>query len=256
MYDHTKLVSKRVWDRLVKILPTPRQKRLGRKKCNKEALLNGILQVLVNGVSWGKIAFCGCSYVSCFRYFQELQRRGILKLIYKALSRVKTDLSLGSIDTTTITSFEFQRGVGWNGKDRVVGTKLSLFADKKGQPADIVFGKGNNDDRSFLPQHCKNTVGKRKKILNLDMMYMGLTIRRDFRRKGIRINMKVRDQDYRRKRGPKFSFNAQIYNLRFLVERLNGWLKNFRRLRMRRDYNLAMFKAFVYLCLIIILMRY
>lgn len=255
MYDITKLVSKKVWRELLTRLPSLRQKKYGRKRVSKEALLCGILQVLVNGVSWGKIAFPGCSYVSCFRYFQELQRRGKLKLIFRILSHNKTDIQIGSIDTTTIPSFEFIRGVGWNGKDRIAGTKISLFADKNGQPGDVAFDKGNIHDKEFVPLHMDNTVGMRKKTLNLDMHYMSAVLRRDLRQKGIKVNMKVREQDYKRKRGPKFRFDRTIYNLRFLVERLNGWLKNFKRIRIRRDYHLASFKAFVYLALIIILIR-
>lgn len=256
MYDVTKLVSQRVLEKLLLVLPSPRQKTKGRKRCSKEALLNGILQVLVNGVAWGKIAFCGCGYVSCYRYFQEIQRRGDIKLIYSLLARKKTDVTEGAIDTTTIPSFDFGSSVGWSGKHRVVATKVSLFTDRIGLPADVGFGKGSDNDRKFLSQHLKNTVGKRKKILNLDMMYMSLVFRRDMRRMGIRVNMEVRDQDYTRKIGPKFKFNTEKYKVRFLVERTNAWLKNFRRLRLRREYHPAMFKAFVYLALIIILIRY
>lgn len=256
MYDYTKLIPQRVWNELLKQLPSSRQKRFGRKRCAKEALLNGILQVLVNGVAWRKITPCGCSYVSCFRYFKELQRRGKLKLIYKILAREKTDLTIGSIDTTTVTSFEFSQMTGWDGHKKTVGTKVSLFVDQKGLPADVEFGKGSSNDKVFLPDHIKNTVGMPKKILNLDMLYMNLNFRREMRKKGIRVNMKVRDQDFRRKRGPKFKFDEKIYQLRFLLERTNGWLKNFRHIRLRREYYPAMFKAFVYLVLIIILIRY
>lgn len=127
MYDYTKLVPEKVWQELLRILPTPRQKRFGRRRCPKEALLNGILQVLINGVAWGKIVDCGCGYASCFRYFQELQRRGKLKLIPHLLARVKTDINDGS-----------------------------------------------TEDKDILPQHIKNTVGMRKKVLSLDMKYMSL----------------------------------------------------------------------------------
>lgn len=256
MYDNTKLVSKKVFKELLKCLPTNKQKRFGRKRIAKEALLCGILQVLVNGVSWSKIARCGCSYVSCWRYLHELERRGKLKLILKLLAREKTDTHMGSIDTTTIRSFEFTRGVGWNGKDRIAGTKVSLFADRYGYPVDVVVDKGNIHDKDFIPIHMKNTVGMRKKMLNLDMHYMSAVLRRDLRKKGIWVNMKVRDQDYRRKKGPKFRFDETIYKFRFLVERLNGWIKNFKRVRMRQEYHLANYKAFVYLALIIILLRY
>jgi len=255
MYDHTKLVPEMVFQKLLTLLPTMKQKQFGRKRVQKDALLCGILQVLVNGVSWCKMAWCGCSYVSCFRYFQELQRRGKLKHIFRILSRQKTNLAIGSIDTTTVGSFEFERGGGWNGKDRVFGTKISLFADINGQPGDVIIDKGNIHDKDFVEHHVRNTIGMRKKKLNLDMHYMSAVLRRELRKKGIWVNMKVRDQDYHRKRGPKFRFDKTIYALRFLIERLNGWIKSFKRIRFRRDYHLAGFKAFVYLALIIILVR-
>lgn len=255
MYDYTKLIPQKVWNELLKQLPTSGQKRFGRKRCVKEALLNGILQVLVNGVAWGKIAFCGCSYTSCFRYFQELQRRGKLKLIHHLLAKEKTDIEDGAIDTTTVASFEFSHMTGWDGNNKTVGTKVSLFADANGLPADVAFGKGNTEDKDILPIHLENTVGMRKKVLDLDMKYMSLKLRRELRRKGIRANMKVRDQDYRRKRGPKFKFDEEKYEKRFLLERTNGWLKSFRSIRMRRSFRVSMFKAFIYLALIIILIR-
>lgn len=255
MYDVTKLVSKKVWKKLLIILPTPRQKRLGRKKCRKEALLNGVLQVLVNAVSWWKIAECGCSYASCFRYFQELQRRGKLKLIYEVSAKEKTDIKEGALDTTTSTSFRFKRLTGWSAKHKKIGTKISLFSDKKGSPADVGFGKGNVHDGDFVGGHLKNTAGRRKRILNLDKIYASLQLRRSMRTKGIKINMQMRGKDYLRKRGPKFSFEASKYKVRFMIERLNAWLKNFWRIRIRRDRNPAMFKAFVYLGLIIVLIR-
>lgn len=255
MYDITKLISQKQFEKLLRLLPTPRQKRLGRKKCKKEALLNGILQVLINGVAWKKMAECGCSYASCFRYFQELQRRGELKLIYETLAKDRTDITEGAIDTTTATSFRFKRMTGWNTKHAKIGTKISIFSDKTGLPADVSFGKGNNHDGNFVDDHIGNTVGRRKKILNLDKIYVNLDLRRKMRVKGTKINMKMRKRDYIRKRGPKFKFEASKYKVRFLIERLNAWLKNFWRIRIRRDRNPAMFKAFVYLGLIIILIR-
>lgn len=256
MYDHNKLVPELVWKALIQKLPTPRQKRFGRKRAKKENLLNGVLQVLINGVAWGKIADCGCSYVSCFRYFRKLQQKGTLKLIYQALAKIKTNLKVGSIDTTTVPSFEFKACTGFNGNKKILGTKISLYADINGLPADVEFDKGSVNDKTFVLTHLSNTFGKGRRILNLDMSYMSLSLRRALRNIGIRVNMKVREQDFRRKRGPKFMFDQKQYNLRFLVERLNGWIKNFRRLRLRREYHIASFKALVYLALIIILIRY
>ncbi|KKS39828.1 MAG: Transposase B [Candidatus Gottesmanbacteria bacterium GW2011_GWB1_43_11] len=254
-YDVTKLVSKKVFTNLLLVLPTPRQKRFGRKRVEKKPLIAGILQVLKHGLPWNSIAACGASGVSCWRYFQEIQRRGKLKLIYEALAGETTDVVEGAIDTTTATSFHFRRLCGYDGKHRKYGTKISLFSDKGGLPADVNFGKGQAYDGVFVAGHLKKTAGRRKRVLNLDKMYTNLEMRRRLRKSGTQVNMEMRKGDYIRKRGPKFSFNKEKYQVRFLIERLNAWIKNFWRVRVRRDYKPAIYKAFVYLALIIVLLR-
>lgn len=256
MYDVTKLVPILVFKGLLEVLPTPRQHREGRPRVTKEALLCGILQFLVNGTAWNKIADCGCSYVSCYRYFKELQRRGELKLIFGKLAGEKTNVSEGAIDTTTVTSFNFERMVGWDGHHRKLGTKISLFSDINGLPADAIFGRGDKPDPEFLDKHWKNTSRRRRKIINLDKLYVSIERRREWTRRGTKINMQMKANDYTRKRGRKFSFDKLKYQTRFLIERLNSWLKNFRSVRTRRTYHPAMFKALVYLALIIVLVRY
>jgi len=248
MYDHTKLVSKQVWEELLQVLPTPKQKYYGRKRVSQQALLNGVLQVLVNGVGWNNIANCGASPTSCWRYMQEIQRRGIFKLVYEVLALQETDITECAVDTTTITSFKFKQLTGWNGKHKKIGSKISLLTDKNGLPADVLFGKGNTHDLKFLSKHIERTVGRHKRILNLDKGYTSLQLRRDLRDE-------TRRRDYKHKKGPKFRLNKEKYKIRFYVERTNAWLKAFRHIRIRRDYKPSMFKAFVYLALIIILVR-
>jgi transposase len=255
MYDVTKLVKKSTFQKLLEILPTPKQKKTGRKRVDKSALLNGILQVLVNGVSWHKIAECGCSYVSCWRYFKELQRRGDLKLIYQQLAKEETDITECSSDTDTIRSFRFKRGVGWDGKHKVNGTKISLIGDKEGFPADIEINSAKIHDKDYLYKHLENVAGRRKRILNLDLIYTSAELRQEMRKKGTYVNMKMKKGDYIRKRGPKFRFKEEKYKVRFKIERTFGWLESFKRLLVRVDRSLSSFRGFVYLALIIILIR-
>ena len=228
---------------------------MGRRRCKKKALINGILQHLVNGVAWRKIAKCGASPASCWRYQRQLQRRGKLKLIFKVLANEKTDVAEGAIDTDSTTSFKFKRMAKWDGKHKKISTKISLFTDIKGLPVDALFGSGKTHDKSFVNQHIKNTRRRRKKILNLDKIYTSAELRRKMRNKGTYINMQTRRGDYTRKRGPKFRFYEEKYKIRFKVERTFAWIESFRQLRLRRAYLPAMFKASVYLALIIILLR-
>jgi hypothetical protein len=110
---------------------------MGRKRCKKKCLVNGILQHLVNGVAWRKIAKCGASSISCWRYKRELQRRGKLKFIFKMLADGKTDITESAIDTDSTTSFRFKRMAKWDGKHKKLSTKISLFTDANGLPADV-----------------------------------------------------------------------------------------------------------------------
>lgn len=255
MYDINKLIPLRQFSLLLELLPSPKARKTGRPKCEKEALLKGILQVLILDVPWKKIYPCGASASSCHRYFTEVQRRGNLHLIFTCLSNRKTNIEECALDTDTINSFRFKSSTGWDGKHKKIGTKVSLLADKNGLPADVEFGKGNKHDLKFVEKHLQNTTGTRKNILNLDKGYTSADLRRNLRSSGIYVNMEMRQGDYKRKKGPKFKFKQDKYKVRFMVERCFAWLENFRRIRLRREYKITMFKAFVYLALIIILIR-
>lgn len=255
MYNINKLISPLVFEELLSKLPEPLQKDRGRRRCDKRSLISGVVQILVLGIPWRKLFDCGASASSCYRYFRELQRRGNLKKIFKLKTLEKTNISICSTDTSSITSFRFTRGVGYDGKHKKYATKVSALADKSGLPADVVFGKGNVHDLHFVVPHLENTVGRLKKILNTDKGYTSLKLRRDLRQKGIKLNMEIRRNDYKHKIGPKFKLNQTIYNTRFSIERLFSWLKAFKRCRLRQEYTMSSFKGFIYLALIIVLIR-
>ena len=255
MYDINKLVSPQVLEKLLNLLPTFKPKKTGRKRCDKKALILGIIYVLKRDVPWYDCINFGASASSCFRYFKEIQRRGNFKKIFKLLTLQKTDTKISSIDSTSVTSFRFNYCTGFSGKHKKCATKISVLASQNGLPIDIIFGQGNIPDLNFVSVHMENTRGRAKKILNLDKGYTSLQKRRELREMGIRINMEMRRGDYIRKIGPKFKLNQEIYHTRFTIERLFGWLKSFKRCRLRQEFTMSSFKAFVYLSFIIILIR-
>jgi len=240
---------------LCNLFPTPKQKSTGRPRVNKDLLVKGILTVLKYDIPWSQLNLEGVSGTTCWRYFNEIQRRGKLKLIQQTLSKSKLTLSSCSIDSSTATSFSFNSSTGWDGKHRKVGTKISILSDVNGLPFDIVFGKGNKSDLSFVNEHIENTSGVRKQVLNMDKGYTSIDLRRELRTKGIKVNMETKKNDYHHKKGPKFKVNYEEYSARFLLERTFGWLKAFKRIRTRKDRKIAMFKAFTYLAVIIVLIR-
>ncbi|MEN8253181.1 MAG: transposase, partial [Patescibacteria group bacterium] len=201
MYDITRLIPQTQFDRLMELLPDPKSKKRGRKRCDKASLLSGILQVMVLGIPWYQIFDCGCSFMSCYRYFKELQRRGLFKKYFLKLSKVKTNVIECASDTNTIKSYRFKSEVGWDGKHKVNGTKISLLTDINGLPADVIIESAKIHDGVFCDQHLQNTRGRRKRILNLDKLYTSADRRRKCRQSGIKVNMETKKGDYTRKRG-------------------------------------------------------
>jgi len=172
------------------------------------------------------------------------------------LKKLQLIRECSAIDTNSTSSFRFSKLTGWDGKHKKISTKISLFTDKEGLPADVAFGKGGADDRDFVPGHLRNGGYRRKiKVLNLDKGYTSCELRRDLRKRGTYVNMQTGRGDYIRKIGPKFRFDEEKYKVRFKVERTHAWMENFRSLKLRREFLPAMFKASVYLVLIIILLR-
>ena len=64
------------------------------------------------------MADCGASPSSCHRYFQELQKRGFLKLVFEKLVEAKTDITECAADTDSTTTFRFRRGSGYDGRHK------------------------------------------------------------------------------------------------------------------------------------------
>lgn len=255
MYDPTKLLPVEQFQILLDLLPTPRDKKTGRRRCQKEHLLSGILQVLKLGIGWNQIFDCGASGTSYWRYFKEVQRRSIFRRLFKKLAKQKTNVVECASDTNTIWSYRFKAEVGWDGRHRMYGTKISLLTDIGGLPADAIIESAKTFDGNFIDRHMENTVKRRKRVLNLDKIYVSLDRRREYRNKGTFINMEMRANDYTRKKGPKFSFNEEKYQVRFKIERCFAWIEQFKRARHRVDRNISTFRAIIFLALIIILIR-
>lgn len=72
MYNINKLISPQVFEELLELLPTPKQRPKGRKRCDKRALVSGIIYVLKRSVPWYDCPNFGASASSCFRYFREI----------------------------------------------------------------------------------------------------------------------------------------------------------------------------------------
>ena len=252
---HIKTLSQIELDLLVSLLPNPKYKGTGRPRCNKLDLVNGILIHLMYSVPWNNIFMDKASGTSCFRYFKELQRRALFKQLLNMIVDGVLDLSNIAIDSSTITSFRFKQDVGFDGKHKKHGTKVSLIIDANGIPFELITAKGNTHDLKLLHKNLQNISLKQGSTINLDKGYTSIDLRRSLNKKKIKVNMETRSRDYIHKKGPKFKVNTIKYKLRFQVERVFGWMKSFKAIRTRKTVSIGNFRGLIYLALIIVVIR-
>lgn len=181
----------------------------------------------------------------------------LLRLLFMDNKLVRERVSL---DGSLIKSFEFADTTGYSGKHHSVGTKISTIADGNGIPLAITFAKGNRHDL-FLAQSTIKSLELASSKLELanflaDKGYDSKVFRQfiinhqmvPFIHK--RINTKIK-----KKYQLLYLVNIDLQKKRYVVEQTNSWLKSFRRIRMRFDYTLLSFEAFVYLAILVICLR-
>ena len=119
-------------------------------------------------------------------------------------------------------------------------------------PLGIVIGPGDEHDSRRLPELVEGLEHKPKEVY-ADAAYDTEEIRRRLSSIGIEPNIPVNPRRGRKDR----PYNVEVYKrMRSAVERFFGWLKSFRRIVIRYDRLVEMYKAFVILACIMILLRY
>lgn len=241
---------------LASLLPQPKSN-TGRPSYSNKQLLPGILRVLRSGMRWRDLDDVnlpsGVTHWRRLRFWNEkLGLRNTLENLIKILlNEDKLDLRCGSLDGSLIPSFNFADTTGYSGKHNRTGTKISNLVDFQGIPLNTVFAPGNTHDIKLALPTIMNCLVKILKLL-ADKGYDSDDFRLILRSNQIEPNIPNRNIKNRIK-DP--NYNPTLNKMRFKIERTQAWMKSFRRVRFRFDYTLKSFSAFVFLTLIVILVK-
>jgi transposase len=255
---------------LAKHLPQP-QAKTGRPAYTNLELLPGILKVLRAGCRWRDLDYKGYpSYATHWRRLRYWQIKGgfddLFNYLLKMLNQEdKLELEVTAIDGTLIQSFAFKELTQYSGHYHKTGTKISLVVDNQGIPLSRLLTLGAANDWSLakgtIEQINPTLLAGVKRMLadkgysNTHMMaYLySLGITPDIPEKALpvfwRQKLVFKNLDELRIRGPSNGHK------RFVVERSNAWIKNFRRLRFRFDYSILSFSALLNLALVVLCVR-
>ncbi len=230
----------------------------GRPWRDARAVLNGILWILRTGAPWHDLPNRYPPYQTCHRRFQPWQRDGtrtrlLHRLAEELRNRGKIDLSETFIDASF--SAAKKRGTAVGPTRRGKGSKIMAIADCHGLPIACGVASASPFETQLVEATLQQrfTRAKPERMIG-DAAYDSDRLDRDLRR-NYRIRMIAPNH---RNRGRKTQDGRALrcYCRHGRIERLFGWLHNFRRQVTRREYSEADFLAMIQLGGLKILLRH
>jgi transposase len=260
------LVSDALWQRIEPLLPPPKRRRFrfpGRRPLDYRKILTGIVFVLKTGLNWEDLPAelgWGCGK-TCKQTLKAWQAAGIWEQLHRILledlqEADRIDWSRGAVDSTKARALGGGDDTGPNPTDRSkLGTKHHVITDAQGIPlATTVTGANEADVTQLLPlvdsipdlSGPEGDKPTKPKALYADRGYDSEPHREELRDRGIEPKIA--------KRRTEHGSGLGIY--RWVVERTEAWLHNFRKLRLRTDPDGAIHKALVALGSALICLRF
>jgi transposase len=221
----------------------------GRPRVPNQLAMRGIFFVLLTGIRWEYLPReFGCSGMTCWRRLKAWQDLDIWdqlhRLMLAALRKAgQLDLSLAIVDSSTSRAVGGGESTGPNPTDRrKPGTKQHLLVDRHGVPLAIrVTGANRHDVQEIIPLVVNlEPIGgppgppvQKPGAVQADRAYHSASVDAILRWLGITPKIAKRNTPH----------GSGLGRTRWVVERTIGWIRGFRRLRVRFDRTDAVYNA-------------
>ncbi len=253
------------WFILQPLIPDPprRPDGKGRPWRNTRDVLNGVLWVLRTGAPWHDLPERYPPYQTCHRRFQQWVRSGVFEKALQALAadlreRGGIDLSECFIDGTFIAAKKGVKMLGRPSEGRVrrswrlqidrSGLPVAAHVASTASPHEVTLVEPTLATGFITDEQPARLIGD--KAFDSDPLDTQLAI--DYS-----IELIAPHKSNRKKPKTQDGRPLRRYKRRWNVERLFGWLQNFRRILVRHDHYADNYLGFVQLgCILILLQRY
>jgi len=154
-----------------------------------------------------------------------------------------------------------KRGAAVGKTKRGKGTKWMVLVDGKGIPLGVRLESASPNEVTLaestlgevrVPRRKGRPRQKPKRVI-ADRAYDSDPLRQRFRQRGIELIVPYRENNKRRRY--EDGRKLRRYKRRWIVERTNAWLGQFRRLLVRHEHLLSIYRAFFYLAWLWITLR-
>jgi len=259
------LLTEAQWQKIAPLLPQPpRHRQGGRPWIENRRVLEGILWILRSGARWQDLPEKFPHPSTCWRRLRDWDEQGVWLNIWRAfLSELNERQQLKWSESFLDGSFAPAKK-GAQESEKPSGARWMVVVDGQGVPlGDHLHSASPAEVRLAETTLASIRVGRRRRAgrprqkplrVIADKAYDSDPLRKRLRRRGIELicphkknRVRPATQDGRALRR---------YQRRWIVERTIGWLGNYRRLVVRYDRSLQIYRAFFHIaCFMIVLRR-
>src|ERR1039457_2792236 len=242
MKKRQKLLSDEQWELIGPLFPEPRRRKdnRGRPWAENRACLEGILWVLQTGAAWRFLPEEYPSPSTCWRRLKQWEEEGIWLNAWRAL--------LGALDAEGLLKWDealLDGSFAPAKKGARPSVKPSAARERSGWYWETV--------KVSVPRAKGRPRQKPKRVI-ADRGYDSDPLRERWKRRGIELIAPYRKNN--KERRYEDGRKLRRYKRRWIIERTNAWLGQFRRLLVRHEHLLTTYRAVFYLaCLLITLLK-
>lgn len=248
-------LTDRQWAFIQPLLPSPA--RTGRPRADDRRTIEGILYILITGCRWQDLPSEYGAPTTAWRRLKRWGEEGIWERIWRAAlthldQQGKVDWSMAFLDGSFAPAKKGGDKVGLTKKGK--GAKWMLVVDGNKLPLGFHLDSANKAEVKLAEQTLdtirvvrpQGRPKQRPEKLVADRGHDSAAFRQALRRRGISmcISPKRRPASWRAKRGRPILARTDDYRRRYTVERSFAWLGNYRRLLIRWERQLSVYRGF------------
>ncbi|MDJ0915812.1 MAG: IS5 family transposase [Desulfobacterales bacterium] len=268
MAKYTRFINNEQWKLLKTLLPEPRKSpKGGRPPADNREVLEGILWILRTGARWQDLPEQYPSPSTCWRRLRLWEEQGVWLDVWRKFLSMLDEKGLLDWEEAFIDgSFApAKKGALASGKPKKgKGTKWMVVVDGQGIPLGSTLASASPSEFKLaeetletvkVPRAGRGRPKKRPLRLIADRGYDSDPLRK--RLKVFKIDLIVPHRKNRKRPKTQDGRKLRRYRKRWIVERTFAWLGNYRRLLVRHERRIDMYRAFFHLaCIMIVLNRF
>lgn len=256
MIIHRYELTDEQWDKIESLFPTYTRERPARHDNRK--MLNAILWINRTGAPWRDLPERYGSWKTVYTRLTRWAHDGVLECVFRVLAS-DADMEYLHIDSTAVNAHQHSAGAKQSGpakEENHIGrsrggntTKIHALVDSLGNPITFILTEGNRHDSPVALDLLKEVSLTGVNVVG-DKAYGSTVIRDYITNQGGTYTIPPRESAL-----APWTVDWWVYKERHSIECFFNRLKHFRRVATRYDKTAYVFRTFIHVAAILLLLR-